>query len=94
MDICDLSLGLNARINVRTNVLYLLFRFNLFADSKEVHVKAGENTETVKPSLVFPLQPGIWTVKIMYLWEASVIYFSQSLQMVYVFKVDHTFKVS
>ena len=51
---------------------YLCMGCLIFVVNKEVHVKGGEITDTVKPSLVYPLQPGIWTVKIVYLWEVNI----------------------
>ena len=57
-------------LNLRSKHVIIL---DGIADNKEVHVKSGESTETVKPSLVLPMQPGIWTVKIMYLWEVGFV---------------------
>ena len=42
------------------------------AGSYDIIIKAEESVSNFKPTLQKPLRPGIWTVKLLYLWEVSV----------------------
>ena len=42
------------------------------AGSYDVPIKGDEMVANIKPTLAKPLRPGVWTVKLLYLWEVAV----------------------
>ena len=42
------------------------------AGSYDIPIKGEEMTANFKPTLTKPLRPGVWVVKLLYLWEVAV----------------------